>query len=64
MHTGSPDELHRREQRAQQIAAQIADLLNQLDQTGPVTAHAGRITGLAVTIRRTPTGWTADTDRS
>ncbi|MFF8610765.1 hypothetical protein ACF06X_33205 [Streptomyces sp. NPDC015346] len=64
MHTGSPDELRRKEQRAQTIATQIAELLNHLEQTGPVTANAGRITGLAVTIRRTGNRWTAIPDRS
>lgn len=64
MHTGSPEELHRKEQRAQALAAQIADLLSHLEQCGPVTANAGRITGLAVTIRRTNTRWTATPDRS
>ncbi|MFB7592353.1 hypothetical protein [Streptomyces sp. NPDC056169] len=63
MHTGSPEELHRKEQRAQAIATQIAELLSQLEQCGPVTANAGRITGLAVTIRRTNTHWTAEPAR-
>ncbi|MEU9998110.1 hypothetical protein [Streptomyces sp. NPDC050848] len=64
MHTGSPDELRHKEQRAAQIAAQIAELLNHLEQCGPVTANTGRITGCAVTIRRTGTRWTATPDRS
>ncbi|MFB7398276.1 hypothetical protein [Streptomyces sp. NPDC056191] len=64
MHTGSPDELRRKEQRAQALATEIAALLSQLEQCGPVTAHGGRITGLAVTIRRTNTRWTAEPDRS
>ncbi|MFF6844736.1 hypothetical protein ACFY8X_39100 [Streptomyces tanashiensis] len=58
-HTGSPEELHHKEQRAQALATQIAELLSQLEQYGPVTAHGGRITGLAVTILRTNTRWTA-----
>lgn len=59
-HTGSPNELHHKEQRAQAIATQIAELLSHLEQYGPVTANGGRITGLAVTIRRTNTRWTAE----
>lgn len=64
MHSGSPDELRDKEQRAHTIAIQIVDLLNLLEQAGPVTANGGRITGLAVTIRRTGTRWTAIPDRS
>ncbi|MET9725445.1 hypothetical protein [Streptomyces zaomyceticus] len=64
MHTGSPEQLRRAEQRAQALATEIAELLSLLEQCGPVTAKGGRITGLAVTIRRTGTRWTATPDRS
>lgn len=61
MFTGDPRELREKEQRARQIAAQIASLLNELEDIAPgsVTTHGGQITGLAVTIRRSGSSWTA-----
>lgn len=34
MYTGTPEQLREREQRARQIAQQIADLLNQISDLG------------------------------
>lgn len=60
MHTGTPEELADKEQRARGLAYQTADILNRLDQIHPgsVTATNGQITGLAVTIRRINGTWT------
>lgn len=59
MFAGSPAELRRMEQEAAVIAEQITELLNRLEALvpGSVTAHNGRITGPAVTIRRIRDGW-------
>lgn len=65
MHTGSPEQLAAKERQAQAVGHQIAELLNQLEalHPGSVTAHNGRITGLAVTIHRTDSHWTAKQNR-
>ncbi|MGW3594992.1 hypothetical protein [Streptomyces sp. NPDC005167] len=62
MFTGSADELRRKEQEAAAIGEQIAELLNRLDamHPGSVTANNGRITGLAVSIRRIRDRWSLD----
>ncbi|MFJ2676377.1 hypothetical protein [Streptomyces sp. NPDC087525] len=59
MFTGSADELRRKEQEAADIGEQIAELLNRLEAIAPgsVTAHNGRISGLAISIRRIRDRW-------
>ncbi|MFF2184579.1 hypothetical protein [Streptomyces sp. NPDC058155] len=59
MFTGSADELRRKEREAAVIGEQLAELLNKLDTLTPgsVTAHNGRITGPAFTVRRIRDRW-------
>lgn len=59
MFTGNPDELRSKEREAAAIGEQIAELLNQLEAVmpGSVIVHSGRISGLAVTIRRISDRW-------
>jgi hypothetical protein len=61
--TGSPDELRRKEREAAVIGEQLAELLNKLDAIAPgsVTAHNGRITGLAFTVRQIRDRWSLTT---
>lgn len=63
MFTGNADELRRMERDAAVTADQIAELLNRLEAIAPgsVTAHNGRISGPAVTIRRTRDRWSLTT---
>lgn len=63
MFTGSPAELRRMERDAAAIAEQITELLNRLENLAPgsVTAHNGRISGPAVTIRRIRDRWSLTT---
>ena len=63
MFTGNADELRRKEREAATVGEQIAELLNKLEgvQPGSVSVHNGRITGLAVTIRRIGDRWSLDT---
>lgn len=53
------------EARALAIAEQVAVLLTELETVHPgsVSAHAGRISGLGVQIRRTNGQWTAESAR-
>lgn len=58
MFTGTPEELHRREQKAAEYAAEVAELLTKIDQLqiGPITPH--RISGPTFTIRPFNGRWT------
>lgn len=64
MHTGTSQELADKEQRSRTLAYQLAALLQQIQTIAPdrpITAHAGRITGLGFTLHPTPEGtWTVD----
>jgi hypothetical protein len=63
MFTGNANELRRLEREAAEIGEQITALLNRLEALAPgsVTAANGRITGPAVTIRRTRDRWSLTT---
>ncbi|EST17871.1 hypothetical protein [Streptomyces niveus] len=61
MFTGTPEEMQQREQRAQQLAHKVAELLGQIDALG--LAHgSGQIRTAGGLIRTGTTGWTV-TDR-
>ncbi|XCM28883.1 hypothetical protein ABXI76_05355 [Streptomyces parvus] len=62
MFTGTPAELRRRERQAAEYAAQVADLLNAIDQlgVGVVMPTPNRIVGPGFTIRPVNGQWAAD----
>jgi hypothetical protein len=55
--TGTPAELRRREQKAGEYAAQIADLLNKIDDLQIGVIIPNRIAGPAFTIRPANGRW-------
>ncbi|MFD3955909.1 MULTISPECIES: hypothetical protein [Streptomyces] len=62
MFTGTPAELRRRERQAAEYAAQVADLLNTIDQLGigVVMPTPNRIAGPGFTIRPVNGRWAVD----
>ncbi|WP_329217335.1 hypothetical protein [Streptomyces microflavus] len=62
MFTGTPAELQGREAQASEYAAQVADLLNRIDQlgVGVIFPSGNRIAGPGFTIRPRDGRWAVD----
>ncbi|WP_097982822.1 hypothetical protein [Streptomyces sp. f150] len=62
MFTGTPAELRRLERQAAEYAAQVADLLNAIDQlgVGVVMPTPNRVNGPGFTIRPMNGRWAVD----
>ncbi|MFE4265371.1 hypothetical protein [Streptomyces sp. NPDC056883] len=57
MFTGTPEQLRQREEKAGQLAEQVAELLNQIDALGIGTGN-GQLHTPGGQIRQSTNGWT------
>ncbi|TRV71772.1 hypothetical protein FKN01_31300 [Streptomyces sp. 130] len=61
MHTGDAGDLRRAERQAAELAAEVADLLTQIERTTGEGSVRGTITGPGFEVRRIGSRWTVRT---